>query len=197
MNTKKQHPLEDLDFFTEKKKLFEKEKEKEKEQLPSQLTNVTPLYRNEDLKDYDSKYEKPIHRIMCYRSASGDTPQEIADATGYSVVQVRNILKADHSVLLIAQIIADTHNNDVSLLIKGKTVEAITTITNLMHSAKSETVKLNSAKDILDRYRGKPGMAQLVDPNYIPVPTDPREELEKINAELALIRNQTSPDDEE
>lgn len=99
--------------------------------------------------------EKPIHRIICYHAAAGVPIKEIATLVNYSREQVSAILRTERSAKMVSQIIEHCFKNDVSALLSGAQVSAVLEIQDLMLNAKSETVRLNSAKDILDRVRGK------------------------------------------
>lgn len=154
------------------------------EQLDA-LQEKTGLAKNIDrdkMVPHESKYEKPIHRIMCALSAQGETPLEIAKKCNYGVAQVRNIIKSERSRLMIAQIIADTHGESVADLLKGGAVDAVMRIRNLSVSAKSESVQLSSAKDILDRVQGKPTPA--LPDSASTTPVDAKTELDELKAQI-------------
>ena len=164
--------------------------EQQLEDLQVKTGLAKPLDR-ENMKPHDSKYEKPIHRIMCALAAQGETPTEIAKKTDYGVVQVRNILKTERASLPIAQIIADTHGESIADLLKGGAVDAVMQIRNLSVNATSESVKLNSAKDILDRVQGKP----------VPVTPESAGSITRVNGQEELkelemqIKRYENPDD--
>ena len=96
--------------------------------------------------------EKPIHRIMCYRAASGDTPVEIAQATGYSAYTVRELLAQPRSRKLIALILRENFDGDVTNILKSAAVDAVMELHRLSQEAESESVRRSSCSDILDRY---------------------------------------------
>lgn len=97
--------------------------------------------------------EKPIHRIMCYQAASGMTPGEIAQATGYCVEMVRIVLKQPRSRELIAHILRENFDSDVQNILKSAAVDAVIELAKLSTTATSEAVRRASCVDILDRYK--------------------------------------------
>lgn len=149
----------------------------------STVENITPIQGGDP--NYLIQNEKTVHRLMCYRSASGDSPQEIADATGFTVQHVRTILKQPRSQELIAKIIHEKYGDDVSSILKGGSVDAVMEIRRLSKEAQSETVRLNAAKDILDRCLGK--APQKIETGPSKVPLDPAEEAEMLEKELQQL----------
>jgi len=100
----------------------------------------------------DTGNEKPIHRVMCYLSAAGNSPKEIAEATGFTVERVRFILTQPRSRQLIANILATNFDSDIGNLLKGAAVDAVIELRHLALTAKNESVRRASCTDILDRY---------------------------------------------
>lgn len=130
--------------------------------------------------------EKPQHRIIAYMSASGATPQRIADETGYGVQMVRILLNQDWMKAHIALLIHENFNDDISGLLKAGAVDALMTIRNLSTESLNEKVRLSAAQDLLDRYRGKP--TQFVHTSSSEVPQDPSEEIARLENELKEIQ---------
>lgn len=130
--------------------------------------------------------EKPQHRIIAYMSASGATPQRIADETGYGVQMVRILLNQDWMKAHIALLIHENFNDDISGLLKAGAVDALMTIRNLSTESLNEKVRLSAAQDLLDRYRGKP--TQFVHTSSSEVPQDPSEEIARLENDLKEIQ---------
>jgi hypothetical protein len=130
--------------------------------------------------------EKPAHRIIAYMSASGATPQRIADETGYGVQQVRILLNQDWMKAHIALLIHENFNDDISGLLKAGAVDALMTIRNLSTESLNEKVRLSAAQDLLDRYRGKP--TQFVHTSSSEVPQDPSDEIARLENDLKEIQ---------
>jgi len=185
-NTQKKHPLEA--GLTDEFISFPKS---EAQPMPEpEPEKVVPLQRDEGLKTYDPKIEKPIHRIMCYLASQGETPKAIATKTNYTPEQIRNILKSERSRLLIAQIIQDNHEDGVQDLLKGGAIDAVMEIRSLSKDAKSETIRLNSCKDILDRVQGKPIPIQ-PDAGDLKTPIDPADEKEALEKEIQKLSKES------
>lgn len=147
------------------------------------VSKVTPIQHGSDPAHFIQN-EKAVHRIMCYRSASGDTPGEIAAATGYSVAQVRDVLKQPRSKQLIAEIMQEEFGDDVRALLQGGAVDAVLEIRRISVEGATDTVKLNAAKDILDRTMGKPTQTIRDDRPGVKKNLTPEEEAAAIEAEL-------------
>lgn len=103
-----------------------------------------------------TKNESPAHRLMCYMTARGERPAVIAERLGYTPEWVRQVLASPRSCELIAQIIDDANSDSIIDLLAGAKVDAVMELRSLATGAKSETVRLGSIKEILDRTQGKP-----------------------------------------
>ena len=114
--------------------------------LPIQGTTQADVIQN----------EKSWHRLVCYRSACGDTPSEIAKALDVSVAQVRNVLNQPRSRQMIAEILRENFDDDIGALLAGGAVEAVLEMRRLVTEGKDEKVRVAAAKDIMDRAFGTP-----------------------------------------
>jgi len=118
-------------------------------------SNITPIM-SASQPSWDIQNEKGYHRIVCYRTAAGDTPKEIAKALDVDPSTVYNILRQPRSKELVAQILHESFSDDITSLLKGAAGEAVLVQLELMKFSKDENVRLRSATDILNRAYGTP-----------------------------------------
>lgn len=117
--------------------------------------NITPIMSGAK-PAYSIQNEQGYHRIVCYRTAAGDTPKQIAKALDVDPSTVYNILRQPRSKELVAQILHDSFSDDITALLKGAAGEAVLVQLELMKFSKDENVRLRSATDILNRAYGTP-----------------------------------------
>lgn len=127
--------------------------------------------------------EKPIHRIMAYMYASGMPLKEIAERTNYSYQGVLLIARQPWFRRFVSKEIQRQGEDVYGEVLRAAATDSLMTVIELSTSAKSETVKLNAAKDILDRAFGKA-------PQQVKVVKDEQEELEEIERELEALEAQ-------
>jgi hypothetical protein len=137
-------------------------------------------------RDTDPQKEKPVHRMMAYMAVTGKTNVEIAEETGYSKQRVSQILSAPETRALIAKLVAETHGDDISDLLKGAALDGLLVIKSIACDEKaSDSVRLKAAADLVDRWRGK--SVQHIQTSHSKVPVDSLEEVEKLQAELKTL----------
>lgn len=147
-------------------------------------SRITPIMSGAQ-PSWDIQNEKGYHRLVCYRTAAGDTPKEIAEALGVDKSTVYNILRQPRSKEMIAQLIHENHNDDISAILKGAAAEAIVVQVDLMRTAKDESVRLRSATDILNRAYGTPvKSSEMKSPS---VSDDPQREMQELDRQLAAL----------
>lgn len=146
-------------------------------------TNITPIMSGSK-PSWDIQNEQGYHRIVCYRTAAGDTPQEIATALGVDKSTVYNILKQPRSKELVATIIHEAHNDDITAILRGAAGEAVLVQLELMKFSKDENVRLRSATDILNRAYGTPCKASEM---HSKKSDDPLAEMAELDRQIASL----------
>lgn len=146
-------------------------------------TRITPIMSTTK-PNWDIQNETGLHRLICYRTAAGDTAREIASAMGVTPQTVHNVLKQDRSRQLVAQLIHENFNDDIGQMLKGAASEAIMVQIDLMKSAQDESVRLRSATDILNRAFGTPCKANEM---RQAVADDPMQEMAELDRQLSAL----------
>lgn len=102
--------------------------------------------------------EQPVHVLMCYMAAGGKLPQEIADATGYSVVSVRNIQRQPFFRKRFLQIASEAGKDTVKAFLDGEVMPSLVTLVEIRDTNKElrPHISAAAANSILDRALGRP-----------------------------------------
>lgn len=139
----------------------------------------------------EMRFEKPWHRTVAWLLAKGHTRLEIAQAVNKTPTTVALLAQQPYMRQLVADIIAECQMEDDSAinLLKAAQSSAAQTIVTLSSTATSETVKLNAAREILDRILGRP--VQNINTHKSSSPMDPKKEQEELQAEIARLSSTT------
>jgi DNA-binding CsgD family transcriptional regulator len=156
-------------------------------------SNITPIMSGSK-PSWDIQNEQGYHRIVCYRTAAGDTPKEIATALGVDPSTVYNILKQDRSKELVATIIHEAHSDDITAILRGAASQAVMIQVELMKFSKDENVRLRSATDILNRAYGTPCKASEMPSKKN---DDPLAEMAELDRQIASLAGGPVHDAEE
>lgn len=111
------------------------------------------------LKSHEPLELSPRHKTILALSAVGLKNKEIAEVLGIQPATVSVVRGHPDAQPILAKLTADhvaAVSNDVRECITGASMEAFLTVQDLMRSAKNETVRMNSAFDIMDRAGFKP-----------------------------------------
>jgi hypothetical protein len=112
------------------------------------------FYGMEEFKPaWELRREQGYHRVFCQLYASGHTPVEIAEITGFSSSAVNNTIKQEWAQRYIAELMEKAGYTVVKNQLQGAAVDAAKTLINVMQGAiackASDRVK--AANDILNR----------------------------------------------
>lgn len=101
----------------------------------------------------------PLHKTIIALKSAGLSRKEIAEVLKIDPVTITNVTKHPDAQPILARLTAD-HVSEVSRntrqSIEATAFEAFLKVRNLMQEAKSETVQMNCAFDIMDRAGFKP-----------------------------------------
>ena len=175
MSEAKKHPLVEA--------LTNPDSEIEPELRPDKVTNIAPALKDSGKPSYDLQKEMPWHRTLAYMLLRGDSAITAGKALSKTPEHIRQVKKQPWFKILLTEL-AQLNNEDVMTLLEGSTVEAILTLTELASDAKSETVRRASASDLLDKFLKNREIGQSN------VPDDPKDELDQINREIELLKEQ-------
>jgi hypothetical protein len=101
--------------------------------------------------------EQPVHVLMCYMLASGKTPKEVAEATGYAEASVKLIAKQPWFRKRFLRITSEAGKNQVESFLAGETLSSLETLVLIRDSDKAPgATRIAAANSILDRALGKP-----------------------------------------
>ena len=104
---------------------------------------------------YTLKAERPEHRAIIMMKASAMTNKEIAAAIGWTAQSVMYVVKQPWAVDQILREIENAGREPVLQLLKVSAMEAAEAVIGVMRGAESDKVRLDAAKEILDRNFGK------------------------------------------
>jgi hypothetical protein len=154
---------------------------------PTQLTIVQGEPRT-DLKQNDAL---PAQRMVIFLKAQCHSDESIAEKTGYSVGQVRDILNQTWAKKRLIDEITKNGEDQVSVLVAGTAVDAVVTLRTMMMDPKQAGgVRLACAKELLDRFQGKSPMGdnrgQAKKDRGVP------DNITDLDAELARVEEQLS-----
>lgn len=130
--------------------------------------------------DYSSQAWK---KDACILAASGRSMLDISRALNIGLKEVSVWLKTDEAKIEITNLsrVNTDHELEVSSL-KGVALQAVFTLQELMLRGSSENVRLNAAKEVLDRVLGKSTtrVIQMSEKNL-----DPEEEVKMLREQLS------------
>lgn len=131
--------------------------------------------------------EKAIHRTAAYMIAAGTRPKTVAAELGVAETTVSNWLRQPWFQANVNQILQDEFGGDISSMLKTAATTAVLVQMDLMQNSIDERVKFNAAKDILDRYRGKP--TNFVHTTNHQISENPSEEIKRLEETLLKTTN--------
>lgn len=99
--------------------------------------------------------EKPEHLRIIQLKYAGRTNKEIGVFTGYSPIQVANVLRQPWARRRLLSMFAEDGESFAQLL-ESEAKESILTLAELRDTAQSESVRATSAINLADRFFGKP-----------------------------------------
>ena len=133
-------------------------------------------------------HEKPEHRLMVMMKIRGVSNNEIAEACGFTVPWVSQVLRQPWAQKFMAEEMTKAGGNAVEKLLEGAAVDSVSTLIELRDDETTpKAVRRQSAVDLLDRYMGKP--MQKTENTNVNVNVDVST-VEKIDAEIAELERQ-------
>ncbi len=125
------------------------------------------------------------HKSAVVLNAHGSSIMEIAASLNKPVKVINEVLRSDWAK---AELIKVTGEYSVGAAeekqLKSCAMEAVMVLQTLMHTAASDAVRLNAAKEVLDRTLGK--TAQRIHHSGQSAFVDAKEEIDALKAELKL-----------
>jgi hypothetical protein len=136
----------------------------------------------------DLQREKAWHRTAAYLFAKGNTIKEISEALDKTRSSVSLLVQQPFFRELVATITREYALEDEGALgiLRNAGSSAAATIVSLATTAKSEAVRLQASKSIMDRLFGQ--AAQIIR-NEGNVPVDPAQEKAKLEEEILRLAN--------
>ena len=149
--------------------------------------DVRPLYAVSPPRR-DLQREKAWHRTAAYLFAKGSTVKEIGEALDKTRSSVSLLVQQPFFRELVATITREYALEDEGALgiLRNAGSNAAATIVSLATNAKSEAVRLQASKSIMDRLFGQ--AAQIIR-NEGSVPVDPAKEKAKLEEEIKRLAN--------
>lgn len=103
------------------------------------------------------RHEKPEHRLVIFLKARGHSLKEIADATGFTIPWVSQILRQPWARARLAQEINAAGRDELSTVIEGAAKDSMFTLIELRDDEDTPAnVKANVSQYLVDRLLGKP-----------------------------------------
>ncbi len=119
--------------------------------LPDSLDSNPPAPRGE------LKRIKPVHQMMAYMGAAGRTVKEIAEASGYSYSQVREVLAQPAIRDEMKRIVEESGSNFIDTVLSQEVIPSIQTLVAVRDDTKEKgSTRVSAANSLLDRFLGKP-----------------------------------------
>lgn len=158
---------------------------------PTTSTGVRGLHRYHDVGVVGIKNEKPWHRMAAYMLANGMSNAAVAKAAGVTTAAVTTLKGQRWFQELLATISNETGEN-IAALIQSEAIASIQTIVELRDDTEVRpNVRLSAAVTLLEHAKGKPTQAIIT--TNTTAPSDPRAELESVQAELAALERASQP----
>jgi hypothetical protein len=114
---------------------------------------VRPLWNAKE-PNINIKHERYRHRALAYLIGSGRTQGEAAKELGYTDAWVSQICRQTWFQELVLEEITRTGRSAVDELIKNAAPGSVLTLIEMRDTAKSEAVRLNASRELLNRYLG-------------------------------------------
>lgn len=128
--------------------------------------------------------EKAIHRTAAYLIAAGARPKDVAAELEVAPETVSNWLRQPWFQANVTEITSEKFGGDITNMLKSAATTAVLVQMDLMENSIDERVKFSAAKDILDRYRGKP--TNFVHHTNHQLSEAPDKEIQRLENELKL-----------
>lgn len=133
-------------------------------------------------------HEKPEHRLMVMMKMRGASNNEIAQASGFTVPWVSQVLRQPWARQFMASEMTKAGSNAVEKLLEGAAEDSVLTLIELRDDTNvAAAVRRQSSVDLLDRFMGKP--MQKVEATNVNVNVDVST-VEKIDAEIVELERQ-------
>lgn len=149
--------------------------------LPAR-SRLSPTFHGSKPPATEIQKEKAIHRTAAFMVASGAKVKTVAAELGVAEATVSNWIRQPWFQANVNQIIQDEFSGDITQMLKSAASTAVLVTMDLMNNSIDEKVKLNAAKDILDRFRGKP--TNFVHHTNHQISEDPAAELKRLEETL-------------
>lgn len=149
---------------------------------------MTPELHNAIAPNIDIASERAEHRLIMYLLAQGKSQREISSLTGYSEGWVSQVVRQPWFRERLTQTLDGAGLSAVEEKIRDGADAALETITELMSTARSESVRASCAFDLLDRHLGK--AKQRVDVKN--ETTIAYKDVEQIESEISRVRAELS-----
>lgn len=147
-------------------------------------SRFAPSYVGDNAPVQELQKEKDIHRTAAYLVATGVKVKDIAAELKIAESVLSSWLKQTWFQATVHEILQNKLGGDLTSMLKTAASSAVLVMLDLMQNSVDERVKFNAAKDILDRYRGKPT-------NYVhhtnhQLSEAPDKEIQRLEKELKL-----------
>ncbi len=143
---------------------------------------LSPTFHGAKPPTTEIQKEKAVHRLAAHMIASGARPKTVAAELDVSEATVSNWIRQPWFQANVNQIIQDEFSGDITQMLKSAASTAVLVTMDLMNNSIDEKVKLNAAKDILDRFRGKP--TNFVHHTNHQISENPAEEIKRLEETL-------------
>ena len=131
--------------------------------------------------------EKPWHRLAVRLHLEGWPNHDISNEWRQPMADIAEVITSKEGKAEIAKVLADDEKV-VTKILEAAGIDSIYTLIRLRDGAKTESVRYNAAKTLLEQGQGKP-LAKIQQIND-EISKDPQAEAEKIREEL-LLQQQT------
>lgn len=149
-------------------------------------SGLSPTFHGSPPPKKEIQKETAQMRLAAYMVASGAKVRTIADQLEVSEATVYNWIRQPWFQANVTQIQQDEFGGDISAMLKTAATSAVLVTMDLMQNSIDDRVKLNAAKDILDRYRGKP--TNFVHNLNHQISEDPQAEMKRLEETLRLTQ---------
>ena len=149
-----------------------------------QIESILPHLKDDRETTIEIVAEKPWHRTFAYMLLQGMTLKACADQFDCSVAHLVTLRKQPWFKRVCEQLAEIHFGGDLFGMMEGAAFDCITVLHDLAVGAKKEEVQKSAASDLLDKFfKYRPVKEK-------PVVIDPQQELERLNAELAVLEGE-------
>jgi predicted transcriptional regulator len=150
--------------------------------IASARKGLAPTFHGSKPPVTEIQKEKAVHRLAAHMIASGARPKTVAAELDVAESTVSNWIRQPWFQANVNQIIQDEFSGDITQMLKSAASSAVLVTMDLMNNSVDEKVKLSAAKDILDRFRGKP--TNFVHHTNHQISENPAEEIKRLEETL-------------